>query len=221
MSAAKAITQIKPLSKDPNLRRIYVDKRAVVTLSASDVERLKLREGTLWTAHLEIAVRHEAEALEARRDAMRMLGRRDFSSAELIDRLVQRNHSPIAAERAVKELVEDQWIDDAKYAREVVHALTRRKPASKEYLKSMLARRKINSALAAKILHAGAGQSEAEAALTLARQQLSTMKQLPLHTASRRISGKLARRGFDGQTIADVLERIGLGVQLFLKDDEG
>lgn len=210
MSSTPVVTQIKPLSKDPNLRRVYVDKRAVALLRASDVEMLQLCEGMEWNSRIAMAVQNEHEALKTRQVAMRMLGRRAFSRGELIDRLLRRGHSQLAASRTVDELVADHWIDDAQYAREIVNAASSRKPASQRQLKSKLAARRIDPDLASEILGTATRDSDDVTALTFARQQLRAMKDLRRPVAAARIASKLARRGFEQQTIIETLEQLGL-----------
>jgi regulatory protein len=210
MNSAAVVTQIKPLSKDPNFRRVYVNKRAVALLRASDVEKLHLREGMTWNAHVAAAVQSEHEALKARQAAMRMLGRRAYSRGELMERLVRRGHSQLAASRTVDELAADHWIDDARYAQEIVSAASSRKPASQRLLKSKLTARKIDPDTASEILSKETRDSDDAKALTFARQQLRTMKDLRRPVAASRIASKLARRGFEQQTIIETLEQIGL-----------
>jgi SOS response regulatory protein OraA/RecX len=205
------ITNIKPLPSDPNLRRIYVNKKAIALLRASDVELLKLREGLAWTTSIEQAVRNEHDALNARRDAMRMLGRRALSSGELLERLLRRNHSRALSERTVSELAADHWIDDAQYAREIIDRATRRKPASKQLLQAKLIARQLDPKLARDIITEQRGSSNDDhEALSLAQKRWSTMKNLPRDKAARRIAGTLARRGFDHQAITHALEQLGL-----------
>ena len=56
----------------------------------------------------------------AKRKALALLDRRDYSRAELLRKLAEKDFEPAAAEQAVDRLVELGFVDDARYAPIVV-----------------------------------------------------------------------------------------------------
>ena len=61
------------------------------------------------------------DAVEAaKRKALALLDRRDYSRAELLRKLAEKDFEPAAAEQAVDRLVELGFVDDARYAPIVV-----------------------------------------------------------------------------------------------------
>ena len=98
------VTELRPLASDPNMRQVRVGRRCVATLRAADVESLGIVPGTAWTEQLCQRVQEAAALNRARRQAMTLLGRRQLSRGELIDRLTRKNHPPAMAQRIADEL---------------------------------------------------------------------------------------------------------------------
>jgi hypothetical protein len=53
-------------------------------------------------------------------------------------------------------------------------------------------------------------QDHVEAAVKAAEPMLRTLSRFDRPTQARRLAGRLARRGFDAQTVHDALHRLGL-----------
>lgn len=205
------VSEITPLANDPNLRRVRVGRKIVATLRAADIESLKLKVGTEWTASLAARIEHAQAVNKARKDAMRLLGRRAFSSAEIVERLAAKGHDRAVAVQVSEELVKAGWIDEAKLAEALVHQTTRSKPAGRNLLKEKLKARKITAPVIRQSLaEHGTMNQETSAALDFARTRLRTITALPNATILRRIAGLLARRGFDDDIIDLVLDQLQL-----------
>lgn len=210
-SAHATISQIRPLANDPNLRRIVVGRKVVATLRSTDIESLKIQVGAIWTADLAAAAQTEMKANKARRAAMSMLGRRAYSRAEVVDRLVRKSHDRTIAERIARELAADHWIDDTAYAEAVVREASRKKPAGRTLLVEKLQARKIDPQITETVARAAQAQVDPlEAAVEFGRRKLASLHALPDAKARQRIFTALARRGFDEDTIAAVCDRLHL-----------
>lgn len=209
--AGAVITEIAPLPSDPNMRRVKVGRRVIARLPSGAVEQLELRIGQRWTDAL---AKHIAEAVaitKARRDAMTLLGRRAFSRGEVVERLIRRDHSEAVANRVADELQHDHWIDDEAYATALAEEFAQRKSASHRLIVEKLVHRKISEDIAANAARRVLAEVDPiEAAVDFARKRLAQMKGLDRQRAARRISGALARRGFDEETINEALRRMGL-----------
>lgn len=213
---APTITEIRPLPTDPNLRRVRVGTKTVATLRASDVEALRLRVGMPWTATLEESVRRTIASLKASRDAMRLLGRRQLSRAELIERLIRKGHEQHVVQTVVDEMSRAGWIDDAALAEALREELVRRKAAGVALIRAKLRARKIDPQLIEAISSDLATHGQGfDNALALARKRLGGLDDVPCATAARRVAATLARKGYDDDTIERVLET------LHLVDDAG
>jgi regulatory protein len=205
------ISDLKPLPSDPNMRRIRVNGRPVATLRAADIEALKLEPGSRWSASLAAKVANALEIDKARKAAMKLLGHRAFSSGELIDKLVTKGHRSTVASRIADELARDHWIDDMEYARSLARETIRTKPATQRLLEHKLQLRKVDpkvaKAVATEVVQ---GLDPFSQAMQLAETSLKRMKSSRGQAVQRRVAALLARRGFEEDIIAEVLDRIGL-----------
>jgi len=202
------ITAIAALPSDPNLRRVKCGRSTLATLRAVDVERLSLRVGMTLTGAVNDAIVNAAEIQNVRVQARRVLARRMRSAGEMRDRLRGKGHDADIVETVVQELIKDGWIDDLAYGRAVVDAATRTRPAGRKLLKQKLEARKIESDA---VLGEGGTDdsgSDVEAAVVYARRQWLKMTELPRPKAVRRLIGYLSRRGYEDQTVAEVLHRL-------------
>ena len=119
------------------------------------------------------------------------------------------------ARRVADELVEHGWIDDEAVARETIELILRKGPAAAAHLRQRIEARGIDPAIARRtVADVLEGNDPVEDALTVARERAEPGED-PSPAVVRRIAGALARRGFDEDTVAIVLDRLGLG------DDRG
>jgi SOS response regulatory protein OraA/RecX len=224
------ISAITPAGDDPNSRRVLVGQRVVATMRVVDIEELGLTVGDAWTDAVAGAVEAVLAVERARRDALAALARRGLSHAELIDRLGRRGHAAPAARAVADELVSHGWLDDEAVARETVSSVLRSGPAAAAHLRRRVEARGIDAAIAARVVEDALGDADpVEAALAIARAAHprgtppsttpgtppGTSPNTPPNTppnqaALRRVAARLARRGFDADTIAVALDRLGL-----------
>lgn len=205
----RAVSAIEPLAADPNVRRVKVGSRTVAMLRASDVEVLKLRTGTRWTRELADRSERLQSMVKARAAALKILGRRARSRAELVDRLIRKGHERSVAIDVADQLQADGWIDDRAYASAVIDQIQRTRPAGRRLIRDALARRQVDGFIAEEAAIASAGDP-LQSAVALARSKLATMRALPKAKAVRRTAGMLARRGFEDDVIQAVLAKLGL-----------
>jgi regulatory protein len=208
--AKPVIAAIDPVITDPNLRRIKVGRKTMATLRLVDVERLKLKVGQILNDKLEGLLMEAAALQEARVEARRMLARRMLSAGETRDRLARKQHEAPIIEVIIRELVADGWIDEAAYRRAVIDAATRTRPAGSKLLKQKLRSRKIDSGEIVEGISKGDTSADVEAAFGFATRQWTKLAELPRPKAVRRLAGLLTRRGFEEETVADVLQRMGI-----------
>jgi regulatory protein len=205
------ISAIEPLEADPNLRRVRVNGKARVTLRSTDIDLLRLHIGVEWTDALVRRVDAAMAKLKCHAMAMRLLGKRDFSQAELVARLEKHGHSMATAKDVAGELARNGWIDDARRAESILRATIRSRPASKRLLMDRMISRGIDSKRANATVATSGAESEIDSAVALAKQKLRLLASSDPATAKRRVSGLLVRRGFEEDVVTQALDRIGLG----------
>lgn len=137
--------------------------------------------------------------------ALRRLGRREYSSAEMISYLERRGIGRETAVSVVTELVEEHLIDDSRFARMLARYQAIRGKGS-VYILSKLRQKGIQIELSEvrKLLEENGETNELETARQFVRRRY------PLLAQDRKIAARayqaLLRRGFSHQTARDALK---------------
>jgi regulatory protein len=143
----------------------------------------------------------------ARAAALRLLGRREYTVAELRTRLLERGFPPDETAQAIDTLVAGGLADDRRAALAHIRTGSRVKGRGRHRLRQELERRGVSPELVADLLAAHSDDEE-RAAL----ERLLTRKRPPgrLSMADRRrLFQQLLRRGFAADLIARVLKEPG------------
>lgn len=139
---------------------------------------------------------------KARSRALRLLTVRGRSSEELRERLILAGFAGPIAEQVVDRLAEVGLIDDYCFARDFVERSHVRRLAT-SVVRRELEIRKVDSTVIKDAL-VGYGFQERARALELASKKAKSLHRVDYDVAYRRLSGFLAGRGFDAETVGDV-----------------
>jgi regulatory protein len=126
--------------------------------------------------------------------ALRLLGVRWRSRAELQQRLRLAGFASEEIDQAIQDLDRVGLVDDARFARAVVADRAGRRLAGDREIRAVLRQKGVAEDAAAAAM-AGAGD-ESERALDLARKRAARLGDLEPAAAFRRLQGLLLRRGF-------------------------
>ena len=149
----------------------------------------------------------DTEVESARRQALKLLERRDYACTELASRLRSRGHGESAVREVVDALALAGALDDARYGGLVATALLRRGPVSTEHLIARLESRGIPPEVARDVADATLADMDlVEQAARFATSRLDRCGE-PGPAVVRRVAAALARRGFDDETIREALAR--------------
>ncbi len=210
-SGTATITAIEPLPSNPNRRRIKVGGRRRVTLADHEVEGLGLEVGMAWTEELAFRVEASRTLMKIRKAALARLARRSYSRGDLAERLLKRDFPRELVDRVLDQLAEDGWLDDEQFARQLAESILRQKPAGRRLLVQKLVEKRVDRELAERAARAVLSETDpVEDAIALAERRLRTMSGLPRMTRIRRLSGLLARRGFDPDTVRSAIRGLRL-----------
>ena len=121
--------------------------------------------------------------------------------------LQRRGHDEAVIDRVITALVADGILDDKQFASSAAAALARRSPAAARFLEERLRRHGVPDAEAAEAAAEAAG-NPIEAATVVAARAIRSLASCTPETRKRRIQGRLIRRGFDRDVIAEVMRRI-------------
>jgi regulatory protein len=174
------------------------------------VAKFRLREGLTLT---EDQVKQIAEG-EVRQEcfdyAMKYLGSRLHSRAELRKKLVRREYGDQVIDSVLDDLARMGYLDDARFAKTralsaAEHKHHGRRRAYMELIKAGVKKDVADAALDE--VYDDKGDTLAAARL-LAEKKAPSLKKLDPLTARRRLAGMLQRRGFDYETIKPVIDQV-------------
>jgi SOS response regulatory protein OraA/RecX len=160
---------------------------------------------------------HGDAAPDALRAAMDRLSRRGWSRGELIAALARAGFGDAAAEAAVETCVARGWLDESQAARDRADRLRRRGPVAPDAIVRDLERHRVPAELAARVAAETVPDpvAEAEAAVraAIARRGATDDPADALPWRERlRLAARLARRGFDEETICTAMRRVGVPI---------
>ncbi len=146
-----------------------------------------------------------AEPRLALETAVRMLEQRNRSERDIISRLTQAGYSQEAASRACARLQQQGYLDDERYARQLMARLGQKYGALR--LRRELAHKGIPEELVARLVDEAQPEEQLEAAVQQARKALRgrTGERQALY---RRAYGALARRGYPPPLVRQALSQV-------------
>jgi regulatory protein len=203
------ITAIGPDPRRPGAVRIEVDRGRFASVSEEAAAAEGLAAGRELDPVLRERIGMEADVEAAYRTAVRALERRSFARADLTRRLRRKGHASEAVEAALDRAAALRLLDDAAYALNYVETRAERGRGPSRLTRDLLVmgvdRRLIDRALAA---HFDDGAELSTVPLTLASKRAAQLGDLPREVKRRRVLAYLARRGFAGREISEMVGRV-------------
>ncbi len=212
LDGTASITSLRGCPDDPARVSIRVNRQRVGRVLIETKVEHALEVGTIWDERLAMALAEELNRGNAYRAAVRILTKRAKSSGELRRKLREYKYESDAAEWAIGRLVELGVLNDEEYARMVVRSQLSRKPAGRRLLSGKLREKGIEQNLIDRVLDEALEDRDTLAdARKLAQQAARSISERhPSEVRVRRITGRLARRGFDFDVIRKVVDELKL-----------
>lgn len=205
----KRITGLEPDPARPGSIKVMVDGRPYCTVHEAAAQENGLAVGAEWDEAHRKSAGKAADEEGAWRTLLKALERRSFSVGEIRRRLRQKGHHPAAVDYAVRRAEGLKLLDDAAFARQFVEsrASRGRGPARLRQDLRLLS-------VPDELIDAALQEQwpEPESALDLAGSlALRRMRQLgaiPRDAKRRRLLAFLARRGFSGSRVTELVRRV-------------
>lgn len=140
--------------------------------------------------------------------AFRLLGYRDRSEKEVREKLAGKGFSEGVAEEALAYMKDQGFIDDKRVAGVFRRSVVEYRHLGRNGVRAYLIKKGIDADIAEEA--AGNEDEYLDAAKKLIQKKLKNMKGCDSETVKRRLWGLLARRGFSGNTIYDLLKSYDL-----------
>ncbi|HEX2249669.1 MAG TPA: regulatory protein RecX [Gemmatimonadales bacterium] len=209
MNSPPKITAIDPDPRRPEAVRVEIDGSRFGSISREIVAREGLVVGQTIPAELQERLSAAADIEAAFRTILRALEVRSYARADLGRRLRRKGHAAAAVEAALARAVELGLLDDSAFARSYVETRAARGRGPSRLTRDLLAmgveRSIIDRALAAQWPE---GSDRAAVPLALAKKRVSQLGALPRQTKRRRLVAYLARRGFTGREVMEIVDKV-------------
>ena len=149
--------------------------------------------------------------LSAYNYALNLLAARPYSTQTLRRKLTQKEYSAADADEAIRRLVDNGLLNDARYAEQYARSKILTTGASKRRLQQELYRKGIKGELATTAIANVIEQEDIDPAAVVervARKKLAQLGDLEPLVLKRRLFAFLARRGYDLEEIKGVVSRL-------------
>lgn len=147
-----------------------------------------------------------AEVRPIREISLKVLSRRDYSRRELRELLAE--FQELEIEQELTDLERLGYLDDQRLADSIVEKLVRRKGFGSSAIRMELQKRKLDSEAISSALEAVDRDSERDRAAEFLQKRAARMDLTDREGTIRRLSGQLARRGFDADTVRWAISQV-------------
>jgi regulatory protein len=203
------ITALEPDPRRPGAVRIEVDGQRFGAISRETALEEGLAVGRSVDPVLQQRLSDAADVEAAYRTVLRALGARSYARGDLARRLQRKGHPRAAVDAAIVRATELGLLDDAAYARNYVETRAARGRGPSRLIRDLLSmgveRSLIERALAT---HWPEGTDRTVVPLALAQKRAAQLTSLPRQTRRRRVVAYLARRGFRGRDITELVDKV-------------
>ena len=203
------LTALEPDPRRPGTLRVEVDGVRFGAVPETLAQAAGLAIGRPVDAELQERLAAAADAEAAFRTLLRALERRSFARADLGRRLIRKGHPRPAVDAALERAAALGLLDDASFARDYVQTRAARGRGPARLTRDLLAmgveRGHIDRALAAEWPE---GTDRSSVPSALAAKRAGQLGDLPRAVKRRRVLAYLARRGFAGRDISELVSRV-------------
>jgi regulatory protein len=206
---SRRITALVPEPRGPGSVRIEVNGERFASVSPEVVRVHGLQVGRELDEALRARLEAEADVEAAYRTALRSIERRSFARADLGRRLLRKGHAPAAVEAALDRAAGHGLLDDVVFAANYVETRAARGRGPLRLSRDLRAMG-VERAIVDKAVAAQARESEGDGAvpLSLASKRVAQLHDLPRHVKRRRVLAYLARRGFSGREVSEMVGKL-------------
>lgn len=197
------VTALEPQVKRQNRFSLYIDDHFAMGLSINVAATV--RKGQEMS-RIDLETLLAAEQLEeARNKALSFLAVRPRSEREIRQRLMQKKYPEDIINQVIARLGDVKLVDDRDFAKFWVESREGFKPRSKRALQYELRQKGVS---AEEITRATKKVDEGDSAYRAAHTKALRFKDLDVKVFREKLSGFLARRGFDYQTTRKAVDRL-------------
>jgi len=199
------ITQIKP-QKNQQRFNIYLDGKFAFTLSAEALIKAGLKVNQKISQKKAVRLNEQDNKDKLYEKVLRFLSYRPRSEKEIRDYLKKKNASQKTSKAIIKKLKKLELIDDRSFALWWIQQRSSFRPRGRRALWFELKQKGIDQEIIKDSLFSD--KKELVLAKKAAQKKAKFLKNLEFLAFRQKMTGFLARRGFDWETIKKVLEEL-------------
>lgn len=204
----QTITDIQPHPQLHSHHQLYLNQEPATVIHTSLVKKFGLRIGLEIEAQvIEKIVAADAE-MKAKNYALRLLREDIYSKPQMTQQLEGQGYGENTVKTIITELIQSGHIRDKQFAEKWIQKRLRTNPRGKTLLKQELIDKGVDRETAEKAIAEVKMEDEETLALQIAQKQARHYKNLPIHTAKRRLHGYLARRGYESDVILRIIQEL-------------
>jgi regulatory protein len=209
VDSAFRITAIDPDPRRPDSVRVEIDGARFGAIPRELAGAEGLVVGRLVDPALQERLASAADAEAAYRTVLRALEVRSYARGDLARRMLRKGHQRQAVEAALERAARFGLLDDAAFARTYVQTRSARGRGPSRLVRDLLSmgveRALIDRAIAAEWSEES---DKTSMPLALAKKRAAQLGGLPRQTKRRRVVAYLARRGFTGREITEIVDTV-------------
>jgi regulatory protein len=209
VDSSPRITALTPDPSRPDAVRVEIDGARFGAVPRDLVSTEGLTVGHAIDPGLQERLAQAADLEAAFRTVLRALEMRSYARADLGRRLQRKGHPRPAVEAALDRAAGLGLLDDAAFARTYVETRAARGRGPSRLTRDLMSmgveRASIDRALAAQWPE---GSDNSSVPLALAQKRAAQLGSLPRQTKRRRLVAYLARRGFTGREVTQIVDRV-------------
>lgn len=205
------ITSIEPQKRKKDRVNVFVDGEFAVGLSPDIVFKEGLKVGKEISSQKLAQLIRENELDIILAKVYKFLSYRSRSEKEIRDYLVKKKVSTFLADLVIKTLKKQNYLDDKEFACWWVEQRVKFHPVGERVLKAELFQKGIKKEIVEEVVSCQS-LSPRDLALKAARKKYNRYKGLDQAEFRRKMGSFLARRGFDWETIKEVVDKAQKGL---------
>ena len=203
------ITDIQVQKNHPSRLSIYLDGNFYCGVSEEVAIKHQLKKGTIIDENELKELFHDEELSNAKKYVYTILARRMYSTNEIRKKLKEQGYTDEIIDNVISMMEGYGYLNDKTFAEEWIRSRAHNNPKGKIVLKRELTQKGIEGDIIEEAFSQSFDESQqSEIALDMARRQSRSYRNDDPISARRKLQGYLIRRGFDFETVRNVVDKV-------------
>lgn len=187
---------------------IHFNNKHSLVIPSVLIDNFGLCSGLSIESHIIEKLVAADEAMRAKNNALSVLKENIYSKTQMAKHLESEGFTDNTIQQIVIELIQSGHIKDREFAVKWVQRRQKTNPRGITLLKQELIDKGVDRDTVEEVLSKLNEKDETDLVLQIAEKRSKAYKGLPIQTARRRLHAYLVRRGFDSNTILEVMEQV-------------